>query len=128
MSKDGLQLHCQLGKFGCDTTSFDLYGYTRDAPDNCVSSIRWKEDVNLIEQGKNNYYIVSGRNSTSQYLFAVKTEPQIFCYKQVNVYTTKYASLYVVIDFGGFNLASGKRMGLSVGTQHLQKLPAFSVV
>ena len=74
----------------------------------------------MIKQGKNNYSIVSGRNKTSQYLFAVKTEPQIFCNKPVQVYPTNYDSLYVVIDLGGFHLASGKRMGFSGGTQHLQ--------
>ena len=74
----------------------------------------------MIKQGKNHYYNVSGRNNTSQYLFEVKTEPQIFCNKPVQVYLTNYNSLYVVIDFGGFNLAFGKRMGFSGGTQHLQ--------
>ena len=38
----------------------------------------------------------------------------------VQVYPTNYDSLYVVFDFGGFDLASGKRMGFSGGTQHLQ--------
>ena len=79
-----------------------------------------KKDVNMIKQGKNNYYIVSGRNNTSQYLFEVKTKPEVFCNKPVQVYPTNYDSLYVVIDFGGFDLASGKRMGFSGGTQHLQ--------
>ena len=79
-----------------------------------------KEDVNMIRQGKNNYYIVSGRNNTSQYLFVIKTEPKIFCEKPVQVYPTNYDSLYVVIDFGGFDLASGKKMGFSGGTEHLQ--------
>ena len=74
----------------------------------------------MIKQGKNNYYIVSGRNNTSQYLFEVKTKPEFFCNKPVQVYPTNYDSLHVVIDFGGFDLASGKRMGFSGGTQHLQ--------
>ena len=120
MSKDGLQLPCPLEERGCDTTSFDPYAYTWDAPDNCVLAIHRKDDVNMIKQGKNNYYIVSGRNNTSQYLFEVKTKPEVFCNKPVQVYPTNYDSLYVVIDFGGFDLASGKRMGFSGGTQHLQ--------
>ena len=74
----------------------------------------------MIKQGKNNYYIVRGRNYTSQYLFAVKTEPKIFCNKPVQVYPTNYDALYVVIDFGVFDLAPGKSMGFSKGTQHLQ--------
>ena len=106
MIKDGLQLLCPLEEPGCDTTSFDPYAYTWDAPDNCVSAFHRKEDVNMIKEGQNNYYIVSGRNTTSQCLFEVKTEPQVFCNKPVQVYPTSYDSLFVVIDFGGFDLAS----------------------
>ena len=72
MSKDGLQLPGPLEELGSDTTSFDPYAHTWDAPDNCLLAIQWNEDVNMIKQGENNYYIVSGRNNTSQYLFEVK--------------------------------------------------------
>ena len=130
-SKDGLQLPCPLEKLGCDTNSVDPYAYTWDTPYNCVLAIHPKEDVNMIKQGKTNYYIVSGRNNASQYLFEVKTGPQDFCNKPVQVYTTNstihkstnsqiYDLLYVVIEFGGSDLASGKRLGFSGGTQHLQ--------
>ena len=74
----------------------------------------------MIKRGKNNNYIVSGQNNTSQYLCEVKTKPEIFCNEPVQVYSTNYDLLYVVIDLGGFDLASGKRMGFSGGTQHLQ--------
>ena len=120
MSKGGLQLPCPLEKLGCDTTSFDPYAYTWDAPDICVLAIHRKEDVNIIKQGKNIYYIVSGRNNTSQCLFEVKTETEVFCTKPVQVYPINYDSLYVVIDFGGFDLACGKKKRFSGGTQHLQ--------
>ena len=120
ISEDGLQLPFPLEELGCDTYSFDPYANTMDAPDNCVLAIHRKEDVNMIKQGKNNYYIVKGRNNTSPYLFEVKLKPEIFCNKPVQVYTTNYDSLYVVIQFGRFDLASGKRMGFSGGTQHLQ--------
>ena len=93
MSKDGLQLPCSLEGLGCNTTSFEPYAYTWEAPDNCVLGIRRKEDVNMIKQGKKNvYYNVSGRNNTSQYLFEVKTEPKSFCNKPVQVYPTDYDS------------------------------------
>ena len=82
-------------------------------------SIYRREDINMIKLGKNNYYIVTVRNNTSQNLFEVKPEPQIFCNKLVQVHPTNYDSLYVVIDFGGFDLASRRRMGFSGGTQHL---------
>ena len=120
MSKDGIQLPCPLEELECDTFSFEPYAYTWDALDNCVLAIHRKEVINMIKQGKNNNYIVSGRNNTNQYPFEVKTKPEVFCNKPVQVYPTNYDSLYVVIDFGGFDLASGKRMGFSGGTQHLQ--------
>ena len=85
MSKDGLKLPCPLEELGCETTSFDPYAYIWDAPDNCVLAIHRKEDVNMIKQGKNNYYIVSGRNNTSQYLFEVKTKLEVFCNKPVQI-------------------------------------------
>ena len=77
VSKDGLHLPCPLEELGCDTNSFDPYAYTREAPDNCVLAVHRKEDDNMIKQGKNDndYYIGSGRNNTSQYLFEVKPEP-----------------------------------------------------
>ena len=120
MSKDGLQLPCLLEELGCDTTSFDPYAYTWEASNKCVLASHRKENVNMIRQGKNNYYIVSGRNNTSQYLFEVKTEPPIFCNKLVKVYPNNYDSVYVVIDCGGFDLGSGKRIGFSGGSQKLQ--------
>ena len=52
LSKDRLQLLCPLEELGCDTTIFDPYAYTWDAPDNCVSAIHQKEDVNMIKQEK----------------------------------------------------------------------------
>ena len=64
MSKNGLQLPCFLEKLGCDTTSFDPYAYTWDAPDHCVLAIHLKKDVNMIKQGKNNYYIVSEQHQS----------------------------------------------------------------
>ena len=54
MSKDGLQLPCPMEELGCDTTSFNTYAYTWDAPDKCVIAIHRKEDVKMIKQGKNN--------------------------------------------------------------------------
>ena len=59
MSKDGLQLPCHLEELGCETTSFDPYEDTWEAPDNCLLAIHLKEVVSMIKQGKN-YYIVSG--------------------------------------------------------------------
>ena len=79
------------GKIGRNTTSLVPYAYTWEAPDNCVLAIYRKEDVNMMKQRKNNYYIVKGRNDTSsRYLFEVKTEPKIFCNKPVQVYQLRF--------------------------------------
>ena len=88
MSKDGLQFPCPLEELGRDTTSFDPYAYTWDAPDNCVLAIHRKEDVNMIKQGKNNYHIVSG-----EYFSVYSEQWQVFCNKPVQVYPTNYDSL-----------------------------------
>ena len=56
MSKGGLQLPCTLEELGCDTTSFDPYAYTWEAPENCVLAIHRKEDVNMIKQEKKLVY------------------------------------------------------------------------
>ena len=85
LTKNGLHSPRPLEELGCNTTSFDIYAYTWDASDSCALAIYRKEDINMIKQGKNNYYVVSGRNNTSQYLLEVKTEPQVFCNKQVQV-------------------------------------------
>ena len=52
MSKDGLQLPCPLEELESDTTSFDPYAYTWDAPGSCVLTVRRKENLNKIKQGK----------------------------------------------------------------------------
>ena len=54
MSKNGLQLPWPLEELGFDTTSFDPYAYTQEAPEACVIAIHREEEVNLIKQGKNN--------------------------------------------------------------------------
>ena len=92
MSKDCLQLPCPLEELGCDTLSFDPYAYTWEAPENCVLAIHRKEDVNMIKQGKNNYYIASGRNNTSQYLFEVKRNLKSFVTNQY-----KYSQLTMIL-------------------------------
>ena len=52
MSKDGLQLPCPSEERDCETTLFDFYAYTWDAPHNCMLAIHPMEDVNIIKHGK----------------------------------------------------------------------------
>ena len=85
ISNGGLQSPCPSEELDCDTTSLDPYAYTWDALDICLLAIHLEEDVHMIKQGNNNYFIVSERNNTSKNLFEVKPEPQIFCNKPVFV-------------------------------------------
>ena len=102
VSKDGLQKPWLLEKLGCDATSFYPYAYTWEAPDNCILASYRKEDINKIKQGKNIYYIVSGRNNTSQCLFEVKTEPKRSSvtnqYKYTRLTTSRYTWLSTLVD------------------------------
>ena len=101
MSKNGLQLPCSLEEFGCNTTSFDPYAYTCDAPDNCVIGIHRKEDVNMIKQGKKLLYCqwtkqhqsasIRGKNKTR--IFSVTNQ-----YKYIRPTTTRYTWLSTLAD------------------------------
>ena len=64
-----------LEDIGCETTSMDSYAYIWDYPDNCVLSVLRTEDVNMVKQATN-YYIISGPNSTTKFVFEVKNNPQ----------------------------------------------------
>ena len=71
------------------------------------------------------YYIISGPNSTTKFVFEVKNDPQKHCGKPTDVYPTNYDSLYVAIISGGFDLRSGRNLGKerSGATQLLQYIP-----
>ena len=103
-------LPCALEKLGCETTSLDPYAYTWDYPDNCELSVLRTEDVNIVKQGTK-YYIISRLNSTINFVFKVKNNPQKHCGKPTDIYPTNYDSLYVAIISGGFDLRSGRNLG-----------------
>ena len=106
-------LPCPLEQLGCETTSLDPYVYTWAEPNNCVLAVHRKEMVNMINHGSN-YYIVSGNDSTTKFLFEVYNRPQKYCNKPNDVYPTNYESLYVSIQLGGFDVTSGRRLGISM--------------
>ena len=107
-------LLCPLEQLGCETTSLDPYAYTWAEPDNCVLAVHRREIVNMNKHGSN-YYIVCGNDSTTKFLFEVYNRPQKYCNKPDDVYPTNYESLYVSIQFGGFDMTSGRRLGISMG-------------
>ena len=92
LSDMGLILPCALEELGCETTSLDPYDYIWDYPDNCVLSILRTEDVNMVKQDRK-YYVISGKDSTSKFVFEVKNNPQKHCGKPTPIYPTNYDSL-----------------------------------
>ena len=117
-------LPCALEELGCETTSLDPYAYTWDYPDNCVLSVLRTGEVNMVQQGTK-YYIISGPDSTTKFVFEVKNTPQKHCGKPSDIYPTNYDSLYVVIISGCFDLRSGRNLGKerNGATQLLQYIP-----
>ena len=102
-------LPCALEKLGYETTTLDPYAYIWEYPDNCVPSVLRTEDVNMLKQGTK-YYIISGPDSTTKFVFEVKNSPRKHCGKLADFYPTNYASLYVASISGGFNLRFGRNL------------------
>ena len=63
---------------GCETTSRDPYGCIWDYPDNCVLSVLRTEVVKMVKQHKK-YYVISGTDSTSKFVFEFRNNPQKHC-------------------------------------------------
>ena len=103
-------LPCALEELGCETTSLDPYAYIWDYPDNCVLSILRTEEVYMVKQGTK-FYIISGPDSSTEFVFEVKNNPQKNCGKPTDIYPTIYDSLYVAIISGGFDLRSRRNLG-----------------
>ena len=92
------------------TTSLDPYAYICDNPDNCVLSTLRTEEVNMVKEGTK-YYLISGPDSITKFVFEMKNNSQKQCGKQTDIYLTNYDSLYVAIISEGFDLSSGKNLG-----------------
>ena len=124
LSDSAQVLPCALEELGCETISLDPYAYIWDYPDNCVLSVLRTEDVNMVKQGTK-YYIVSGPDSRTKFVFEVKNNPQEHCGKPTDIYPTNYDSLYVAIISGDFDLRSGRNLGKerNGATQLLQYIP-----
>ena len=110
LSDMGLILPCALEELGCETTSLDPYAYIWDYPDNCVLSILRTEDVNMVKQDRK-YYVSSGKDSTSKFVFEVKNNPQKHCGKPTLIYPTNYDSLYMARLSERFDMETGRNLG-----------------
>ena len=100
---------CPLEELGCETISLDPYAYIWDYPDNYVLSVFRTEEVNMVKQGTK-YYIISGPDSTTKFVFEVENNPQKHCGKPTDVYPTNYDSINVAIVSGGLDLRSGRTL------------------
>ena len=110
LSDMGLILPCALEELGCETTSLDRNAYIWDYPDNCVLSILRTEYVNMVEQDRK-YYVISGKDSTSKFVFEVENNPQKHCGKPTLIYPTNYDSLYMARLSEGFDMDTGRNLG-----------------
>ena len=110
LSDMGLILPCALEELGCETTSLDPYAYIWDYPDNCVLSILRTEDVNMVKRARK-YYVISGKDSKSKFVFEVKNNPQTHCGKPTPIYPTNYISLYRAQLSEGFDMETGRNLG-----------------
>ena len=110
LSNTGLTLPCALEELGYETTSLDPYDYFSDYPDNCAISILRTEEVNEMKQGKK-YYVISGADSSSKFVFEVKNNPQKHCGKPTSIYPTNYDSFYMDRLSEGFDMDTGRNLG-----------------
>ena len=110
LSDTGLNLPCVLEKLGHETTSLDPYAYIGDYLDNCAISILRTEEVNMVKQGKK-YYVISGADSSSKFVFEVKNNPEKHCGKPTSTYPTNYDSLYMDRLSKGFDMDTGRNLG-----------------
>ena len=53
----------------------------------------------------------SGPDSTTNFVFEVKNNPQKPCGKPTDIYPTNYDLIYAAIISGGFDLKSGSNLG-----------------
>ena len=64
----------------------------------------------MIKQGKN-YYVISGADSSSNFVFVVKNNPQKHCGKPTSFYLPNYDSLYMDRLSGVFDMDTGRNLG-----------------
>ena len=110
LSDTGLFLPCALEELGCGTTSLDPYAYIWDYLDNCAISILQTGEINMVKQGKK-YYVINGADSSSEFVFELKNNPQKHCGNPTSNYPTNYESLYMDWLSGGFDMDTGRNLG-----------------
>ena len=110
LSDMGLILPCALEELGCETTSLDPYAHILGYPDNCVLPVLRTEKFNMVKQDTK-YYVISGKDSTSKFVFELKNIPQKHCGKPTPIYPTNYDSLYMARLSESFDMDTGRNFG-----------------
>ena len=64
----------------------------------------------MVKQDRK-YYVISGKDSTSKFVFEVKNNPQKHCRKPTPIYPTNYDSLYMARLSEGFDMDTGRNLG-----------------
>ena len=64
----------------------------------------------MVKQEKK-YYVISGADSSSKFVFEVKKDPQKHCGKPTSIYPTNYDSLYMDRLSEGFDMDTGRNLG-----------------
>ena len=84
INRIGQLLPCDLDELRSESTSLDPYGYTWEAPENCILSVLKEAYAQMLEND-HLYYIVSQNNSDAKYLFDVKMLLNIFLTNQQKI-------------------------------------------
>ena len=64
----------------------------------------------MVKHGKK-YYVISGADSSSKFVFEVKNNPQEHCGKPTYSFPTNYDSLYIDRLSEGFDMDTGRNLG-----------------
>ena len=64
----------------------------------------------MVKQGKK-YYVISGADSSSKFVFEINNNPQKCCEKPRSFYPTNYDSLYMDRLSEGFDMDTGRNLG-----------------
>ena len=110
LSDTSLILPCPLEELGYETTSLSPYAYIWDYADNGAISILRIEEINMVQQGKK-YHVISGTDTSSNFVIEVRNNPQKHCGKPTSIYPTNYDSLYSDRLSEGFDMDTGKNPG-----------------
>ena len=122
LSKDNHILMCSLQEGYCDANTMDDTAYVWDKRDTCllthvdrfqVDMIKWKDRYFILKQRNNTLYDNSFfSDDASEFTFEVFPQTESICTQQIyTLHPTNFATLYVRIEDGGYNMNTGEAIG-----------------